>query len=397
VPAVLTLSFDPVVHLGDTASVRLETVLLAVVLFAGLLLAVRIGTLGPLPHLRIDDLVFMVVGAVPGAVVGGRLAYVIDHLGFYQANPSLITDPGQGGFTLTLAVPLGMASGAIIGRLLGAPIGRWMHALALPLLFVLGAGKLAGVLGGTGQGQPADLAWATAYVGPGPWGSLAADIPSHPSQVYEGALIGLAMLAYWPIARLPLMRRATGAGMWAAIGMWCAIRLVVGFTWRDPVVVAGLAMEQLLALAVGAVAIVGIVERVRRAPREPAVPSEAIAGAPAVAPLEPEAVPHAVEPEGTDAPGPAAPSDAEAGVAMADETDPPESAAAATTVAESSAAPAGAGQADGPAADPKSTGRQRATQPALWDVTEAEAVAEPEQAAPKPRRRSGRGTRGRVS
>ena len=60
-----------------------------------------------------------------------------------------------------------------------------MHALILPLLFVLAAGKLTMVLGGDGQGVPWDGAWATAYVGPGPWCSLAPEVPSHPSQVYE--------------------------------------------------------------------------------------------------------------------------------------------------------------------------------------------------------------------
>ena len=43
--------------------------------------------------------------------------------------------------------------------------------------------ELMGVLGATGQGLPSDLPLATAYLGPGPWGSLAAGIASQPSQV----------------------------------------------------------------------------------------------------------------------------------------------------------------------------------------------------------------------
>ncbi|MCI0346555.1 MAG: prolipoprotein diacylglyceryl transferase, partial [Chloroflexi bacterium] len=135
---VLTLAFDPVVRLGDTSSVRVETIGLAVVLFLGLLLAARIGSLTPAvgpyvpaPGLRLDDLVFIVVGAVPGAVAGGRLGYVLDHLDYYGANPGAIVDPTQGGLTLTLAVPLGILSGAFIARLLGAPVARWFHASAL--------------------------------------------------------------------------------------------------------------------------------------------------------------------------------------------------------------------------------------------------------------------------
>lgn len=188
-PAVLTFTFDPVLRLSDTASVRWETVGLAIVLFIGLVLAARMASLTPasqapdggppdeasgitsaeVPGLRVDDLVFVVVGAVPGAIVGGRLGYVVGHLDYYLANPAQVLDLAQGGLSLTLAVPLGILTGAVVARLLGAPIGRWMHALALPLLFVLGAGKAIGILGASGQGLPTDLEWATTYVGPGPW------------------------------------------------------------------------------------------------------------------------------------------------------------------------------------------------------------------------------------
>lgn len=268
--AVLTLSFDPVVVLGDTASVRLETIALAVVLFAGLVAAVRFGQAGPEPRLRVDDLIFMVVGAVPGAVVGGRLGYVLDHWTYYQANPGLIADPAQGGFTLTLAVPFGIVTGAVIGRLLGASIGRWMHALAVPLLFVLGAGKLAGVLGASGQGAPSDLPWATAYAGVGPWGSLAADVPAHPSQAYEAIGVVLVIVALWLLSRAPLIARGDGAAMWAAIGLWCVVRFVVGFSWRDPAEIGALRVEQVQALAVGLLALAGLVERSRANRRHPA-------------------------------------------------------------------------------------------------------------------------------
>lgn len=262
-PGVITLSFDPVVVLGDSASVRVETIVLAIVLLAGLMAAAAMGRRAQLGRLRTDDLIFMVVGAVPGAILGGRLGYVLDHWSFYQANASAITDPTQGGLTLTLAIPFGMLTGAVIGRLLGASIGRWMQALALPLLFVLAGGKVAAILGGTGQGQPSDLPWATAYAGLGPWGSLAADVPAHPSQAYEAIAIVVAIAALWLLSYLPLLSRADGAAMWAALGLWCIARFVVGFSWRDPAEIGVLRVEQVLALVVGLVAIAGLAERAR--------------------------------------------------------------------------------------------------------------------------------------
>lgn len=242
---------------------RLETIGLAIVLFVGLLLAARAASRAPEGGLRRDDLVFMVVGAVPGAIVGGRTGYVLDHLDYYRANPTAMFDPAQGSLTLTLALPLGILTGSIIGRLLGAPIARWMHALALPLLFTLAAGKLIGVLGGSGQGAPVDLSWATAYAGPGPWGSLAAEVPSHPSQVYEALLVGLAVAVMALASRSRLVARGDGAALFLALGLWAVARFVAAFTWRDAVGVGPLRMEQALLLGVELIAIVGLVQRAR--------------------------------------------------------------------------------------------------------------------------------------
>ena len=47
-------------------------------------------------------------------------------------------------------------TGAYVASLLGASVGRWLHVAAAPLLFALGAGKLAMVLTGAGQGLPSD-------------------------------------------------------------------------------------------------------------------------------------------------------------------------------------------------------------------------------------------------
>lgn len=290
--AVLALTFDPVLRLSDTASVRLETIGLALVLFVALLLAARAASIASLEGLRLDDLVFMVVGAVPGAIVGGRLGYVLDHLDYYQAHPSAVLDPGQGSLTLTLAVPLGILTGSVIARLLRAPIGHWMHALALPLLFALAAGKLVGVLGASGQGAPTDLPWATAYAGPGPWGSLAADLPSHPSQVYEAGLVAIAVAVMALLSRTTLLLRENGAALFMALGLWAAARFITGFTWRDSVVLGPLGVEQLLLLVVGAAAIVGFIQRARSAQAPPdAAAADAAFAEPPAADAGPEANP----------------------------------------------------------------------------------------------------------
>lgn len=291
--AAITLTFDPVVPLGDTASISLETIGVGIAIFVAIVLAAWIGRRTPATGralsaagpglrptgrslaatgrslaalgLRPDDLLFIAVGAVPGAVLGGRLGYVLDHLEFYRANPSLIADFSQGGLSLTLGVPLGIATAALLARLIGAPVWRWLHAAALPLLVGLALGKVASVLGGSGQGLASDLPWATAYSGPGPWGSLAPDVPSQPAQVYEALLLALAIGGLLAASGLRVVAKRDGGAMFVALGLWAAARFVVAFTWRDPVAVGPFRVDQVLSLLLLALAVLGVLER-RRAP-----------------------------------------------------------------------------------------------------------------------------------
>jgi phosphatidylglycerol---prolipoprotein diacylglyceryl transferase len=246
--AVIALDFDPILRLGDV-TIRWQTVALAGIVFASLCLAALLARRG---GLRGDDLLFVVVGTVPGAVIGGRLGYVLGHADFYAANPGAIVDPGQGAVTLSLAVAGGTLTGAIVARLLGTSIRSWLQVAALPALVAIGFGKLAMVLGGSGQGIPADLTWATAYLGPGPWGSLAPEIPSHPAQVYE-AIAALTVLAGVAVAfAVGVFREWTGRAFLIGIALWAVGRAVVGFSWRDAMVLGPLGVEQLLTLAVAA-------------------------------------------------------------------------------------------------------------------------------------------------
>jgi len=268
-PAVIDLAFDPVIRFGGL-EVRAQTVLLALILLAGLLLAARIGHLTPQPGpyvppppLRLDDIPFLVLGIVPGAVIGGRLEYVLIHLDYYLANPAAIVDAGQGGLGLALGVAGGTVGGIVIARLAGAPAGRWMHAGVLPVLFILAAGKLASVLAGEGQGLPSDLAWATTYAGAGPWASLAPDVASHPSQVYEAIATTVVIVLVALGLRSGAFGHRDGAALLTGVALWAIARGVVAFTWRDAAVAGPFRAEHLV-LAVVVVGCLGGLLRIRR-------------------------------------------------------------------------------------------------------------------------------------
>ena len=253
--AVIAFDFDPLLHLGD-GTVRLETIGVAAAIFAALVLAgLAVRSVG----LRHDDLVFVVLGIVPGAVIGGRLGDVFLNPVWYGADPGRIIDPAVGSLELALAVVGGALTGTIVAVLLDGQPGRWLHAATLPTLIALAGGKLATVLGGRGQGQPWDGDWATAYLGPGPWGSLGPQIPSHPSQVYEALATIVVLVVVMGLLTVPAFRRPDGRAFLIAVGAWAVGRALVANTWRDPVASGPFRLEQVLDLGISAGALVLLV------------------------------------------------------------------------------------------------------------------------------------------
>ncbi len=258
--AVILLDFDPLIRIGET-SVRLATVALAAVIAFAIVLAGQLAASTPergdpdqpfsrRPGLRRDDLLFIVLGAVPGAVIGGRLDYVLSHLPFYAARPEAILDPASGSLGLGLAVVGGILTGGIVVRLLDAPVGRWAHVAAAPVLVTIAGGRLAQILSGDGQGLPSGAAWATSYVGPGPWGSIAPSIAAHPSQAYEGILTLVALLVVAAFLATGGFDRRDGRALALAVGLWAAIRFGVAATWQDPPALSILNAGQLIAAGI---------------------------------------------------------------------------------------------------------------------------------------------------
>lgn len=258
-PAVIELSFDPTMQVGELM-LRWQTLGVTAALLAGIALAAAISRSDAWDATRtrgalaLEDLVYVVLAVVPGAVVGGRLAHGLAFWDVYSAQPERLLDPQLGSLSLLGAVVGGSISAAAVCRLLGAPLRRWADAAALPLLVAIGLGKVAQFLGGSGQGALSDLPWAVAFLGTGPWVSANAEMPAHPAQLYEAAWSFLGIPLLLVLTRRPATAgafvRGTGLLFLAALAWFAAGRVVVGFTWRDDRVLWLLNAEQLLALLV---------------------------------------------------------------------------------------------------------------------------------------------------
>jgi prolipoprotein diacylglyceryltransferase len=181
--ALITLDFDPVATF-DGWSVRWQALAAAAVILLTLLLAAwiaghagRAGRSTGLARLRRDDLLFLAIASVPGAVLGGRLVHVLAYLDYYGAHPESIADPSRGSLSLLGAVLGGMITAAYMASLLGLPVRRWLDVAAVAVLTGISLGKLSLLLGGEGQGLPFAGDWALAFAGDGPWRSLAPGVP----------------------------------------------------------------------------------------------------------------------------------------------------------------------------------------------------------------------------
>jgi prolipoprotein diacylglyceryltransferase len=114
-------------------------------------------------------------------------------------------------------------------------------------------------LGGSGQGRPFDGAWATAYLGSGPWVALAPDLPSHPSQIYEA--IGTMAVALFVLLATTVGAFRSRDGMRLLVGLagWAIVRAIVSTTWRDPTVAGTLPLGGVVAIAIAVGCVVALV------------------------------------------------------------------------------------------------------------------------------------------
>jgi prolipoprotein diacylglyceryltransferase len=118
-------------------------------------------------------------------------------------------------------------------------------------------------------------------VGPGPWGSLAPDVASHPSQVYE-ALVALVIATALALAIAARVDRArSGRVFLAGLGLWALGRAAIGATWRDAAVLGPLGAEQVQSLAVAAASLLLLLVPVPGSANRDNAPAAAEEGAPA--------------------------------------------------------------------------------------------------------------------
>ncbi len=258
--AGLELSFEPLVSVGGVL-IRWDALALVGVLLVAIgVWVVRLQrSLGP--ALRFDEVCFVLLGAIPGAVVGGRIVHVLDYWDSYLLRPLTMLDLGHGSSSLVGAVVGGALSAAYICRLLGGRVGVWADAAAVPLLLAVGLGKLTLLLGGSGQGAATNGPLGLSFTGRGPWRSIEPATAAWPSQALEGgwALLGIPVVLIAETVVRTHGRSGRGIALLAAMAWWLAGRVAVGLTWRDERLVGPMGAETAATAVVLVAVLLGLI------------------------------------------------------------------------------------------------------------------------------------------
>jgi phosphatidylglycerol:prolipoprotein diacylglycerol transferase len=192
----------------------------------------------------VDDESFIVLMAVVGTVLGGRLGYVLFYGGpGYWSDPIRIIQIWDGGMSFHGGLAGIMLAGVWVSRRLRIPFLTLcdIGAVAAPLGF--GFGRLANFVNDELWGRVATVPWAMVFPSGGP-------LPRHPSQLYEAFLEGAVLIA----VMLWLSRRQRPQGYlvgWLLI-LYGAFRIAVEFC-REPDIqigflFGGITMGQLLSI-----------------------------------------------------------------------------------------------------------------------------------------------------
>ena len=178
--------------------------------------------------MTLTDLDDFLLWAALGVVAGGRIGYVLFYdLPAFEANPLSIFAVWSGGMSFHGGMLGTILAIVLFARSRSIPVWSMLDCIAAVTPVGLLFGRLANFINSELWGRPSDVPWAFVFPTGGPE-------PRHPSQLYEAALEGLALLVVLAIlvygARM-LKRPGFVAGTFVA--GYAASRIFVEF-FREP-------------------------------------------------------------------------------------------------------------------------------------------------------------------
>lgn len=175
-----------------------------------------------------DNLLTLMVCAIVGVVLGGRLGYVLFYGdGYYFSHPMEILAFSQGGMSFHGGLVGLLAGGAVAAKLTRIPFLTLADLGAIAAPVGLFFGRCANFVNGELWGAPTDLPWGVVF------GGAAGTMPRHPSQLYEALLEGLVIFCVLYALSRKMPPRPRGTFLGGFLAMYGLFRFLLEFV-RQP-------------------------------------------------------------------------------------------------------------------------------------------------------------------
>jgi len=195
-----------------------------------------------------DDMLSIVLAAIIGVLLGGRLGYVLFYGGSdYLRNPAEILAVWDGGMSFHGGLIGILVAGVVVARTMRIPWLTLCDLGAVGAPIGLFFGRVANFVNGELWGRVTTAPWGVVFPGAG-------SLPRHPSQLYEALLEGLVtfLVLLWIATRRSHPPRGVIFG-WL-LTLYGVFRIVVEFFRQPDVQIGflpgGITMGQLLSVPV---------------------------------------------------------------------------------------------------------------------------------------------------
>jgi phosphatidylglycerol:prolipoprotein diacylglycerol transferase len=239
-------AIDPVaIEIGPIV-IRWYALAYLVGLVAGWLYARALAKLPPraVRPIDVDD---FLTWATLGVVLGGRFGYVMFYKpGYYLAHPLEALAIWHGGMSFHGGLLGVIVAGVVYCRFRKLPTLAFADLIFAVAPIGLCLGRIANFINGELPGRVASVPWAMVFPGYGP-------LPRHPSQLYQAALEGLALLIILGVLVAQRPIRCRPGLLSGAFLVGYGIFRMIGELFREPdahlgFILGGVTMGQLLCL-----------------------------------------------------------------------------------------------------------------------------------------------------
>lgn len=177
--------------------------------------------------LTTDDVLNILLAAIVGVLLGGRLGYVLVYGGsYYWEDSARILRIWDGGMSFHGGLVGILVAGVIMARVLDMPLlTLWdLGAIGAPIGF--GLGRVANFVNGELWGRTTEVPWGVVFPGAGA-------LPRHPSQLYEVLLEGVVLFVVMVLLARRVPPRPRGELVGWMLALFGAFRIIAEF-FREP-------------------------------------------------------------------------------------------------------------------------------------------------------------------